>query len=168
MTSTTTILLVLAVLIYFIVRQFTEQAVKPLFLILFPLLVIYANYNDISKELSNPLMNVTLVASMVSVGLLLGAAIGWYRGGLTRMRLDSPTQTVFVKATAWSLSLWLVLLIIKIAVGVVLYTGWMHTSLPVLYLLAFASPLFLGNVIAEKARIFWRATHYQATVTSSL
>jgi hypothetical protein len=169
--STTTIIIVLGLFGYFIYRQFTEQPLKPLMLLLFPLVVLYVTYDDVIKVFANPVINVALAAALMLIGLLLGGVLGWYRGGLARMRLDYTTQTVLVKATALSIGLWFVLLLIKVAVGAVFYTGWMHSSLLVIGILSLASPLFLGNVLAEKSHVFLRSLNQRAErkpITSAL
>ncbi len=158
--SILTILIIAAVAIYIITIQFLERAVRPLTLLLLPVLAIYASYSDVVKSLANPVLPLALAIVAMGCGLLLGVALGWYRGGLARLRLDYTAQTVFYRPSNLSKCLWVGLLLVKIVTYAIFYSGWMHTSLLVVLLILLACMLFVGAVLAEKSRIFYRAQRY--------
>src|SRR5579859_710789 len=151
-----TILLVLGLVIYMIVRQFQEQAVRFPALLVIPAVLVYYTYTNVVAELTHLL----IVAGLV-VGLILGGVIGWYRGGLARLRLDSATAMVFAKASVLSMVVWCVFFVLKIATSVGFYMGLAQTSVLFALVMAVVTTLFLGNVLAEKARLYQRSTRYQ-------
>ena len=164
-------LLIYAVIfVYIIVRQFQERPVQLSSLLLFSGLVLYVSYLNISKEITQMLLASVVLYALLAFGLVLGLLLGWYRGGLARLRLDARTGNVLAKATTFSLMVWLLLLIVKVATGVITYTVLGHASLFVVLLTTITSTLFLGNVVAEKGRLLVRASRLSTRkhVTSSL
>ena len=156
-----TILLVLGLVIYMIVRQFQEQAVRFPALLVIPAVLVYYTYTNVVAELTHPLISPLLIVAGLVVGLILGGVIGWYRGGLARLRLDSATAMVFAKASALSMVVWCVFFVLKIATSVGFYMGLAQTSALFALVMAVVTTLFLGNVLAEKARLYQRSTRYQ-------
>ncbi len=152
-----------AIFVYIVVRQFQERPVQLQSLLLFSGLILYVSYMNISEEITHMVIVPAIFYALLVVGLVLGLLLGWYRGGLARLRLDVRSGSVLAKATAFSLLVWLCLLIMKVATGFITYTAWGHASLFIVLLTTVTSTLFLGNVVAEKSRLLVRASHLHTT-----
>ncbi len=157
MTSLYTLLIIVAIVVYMVIRQFQERALTPMSLLLFPLLVIYYTYIDIISELAkSPISNALLIVIMI-VGLLLGGLLGIYRGNQTLMRFDKVSQRVMAKACTINIVLYLATFVIRIAAGVMLYMHLNSTSVILALLLALLTTFFLGNIVMEKIVLYLRS-----------
>jgi hypothetical protein len=151
MDSTQTILLIAAVAIYIIVRQFTEQRVTWTTLLLLPAVSIYASYTELQDDFAH-FLPVLLIAAMV-IGVLPGVLTGLFRGRHTRVRLDQASGVIYSKPEAASSLMWVGLLVLHIAVIALAYsplgTLWLTGMLS-----AFASTLFLVSVSVQKWMVY--------------
>lgn len=155
------ILLGLGLLIYMVTLQFRERAVRFPTLLIMPALLLYYSYTNVTAQLANPQANPLLIGMGLVIGLLLGCVVGWYRGEQAYMRLDSVKGMVFAKASAVSLVIWFIFLVLKVATTVVLYMGLAHTSMLLALVIAAMTALFLGNVLAERICLLQRGLQYQ-------
>ncbi len=156
-----TLVLVVAVVIYMIVRQFQEQTIKPRSLLILPLLITYYTYTSIVEELTNPLVNTSILIAIMVVGLCAGGLLGAFRGSQTRMRFDVTTGLVKSKASTLNIVLYLVTLVIRIVAETMLYLHMNHSSVLLALTIALLTTLFLGNILAEKATLYLRSQRFQ-------
>lgn len=156
MPASFTYIIIIAVVLYIIVRQFMEQPVQPLMLLGLPALVAYVSYITFQKNLVEALLNPSLLIAALVIGLLPGLCLGLFRGKLVRMRRNNATGITYVKPTPLSITIWIALLVLRIAAIAVTYAGLGGTLAPVILATTAMSALFLGSVVAEKASIFWQ------------
>lgn len=161
MNTTIIYLLLLVVFIYLIVRQFTEQRVTPISLLLLPLLSAYASYTDLRPAFTRfpPL---PLVVGLV-LGVLVGLATGVLRGRYTRVRLENASGTVYSKPQLPSSLTWLVLFIVRIGVLALAYSPLGHDLL-IGVLIAFGGTTFLFSVSTQKVMVFLQYNRYRRQV----
>ncbi|HEY7414912.1 MAG TPA: hypothetical protein VH593_06955, partial [Ktedonobacteraceae bacterium] len=95
MTGSLLYLVIAALAIYAITRQFMEQQVTWLTLVLLPALSAYESYTEWQKEFIHFSPGLLLVG--LALGLVLGGATGVYRGLYTRVRLESTSGIAFSK-----------------------------------------------------------------------
>ncbi len=160
-----TLALIAAGVIFVIVRQFREKQAKPLMLAIVPLLVAYHTYLSI-QELASPIISPSLMVSSLVIGALLGALLGFFRGNVTRMRLDNETGTIYYCPGVANGLFWFGMLVIKVLAGVGLYLRLDRASTSTAVLLAIATGLFLGYVCMTCATLYWRisniSSHYKS------
>ncbi|HLG78165.1 MAG TPA: hypothetical protein VKX46_17245 [Ktedonobacteraceae bacterium] len=155
-----TIIIIIAVVLYMIVRQFQEQPVMTWKNWILPTLVVVYTYTNVTAQLAKPIIDPAYLLATVALGLLAGLLIGFYRGSMARLRVDYATGTILAKANALSLILWILLLALRIGAGALFYSGMEdHFALLALFG-AFTSTLFVGNIVAEKAYVTWRSMQY--------
>lgn len=152
------ILVVVALVVYLIVRQFTEQVVTWRTLLLLPALAVYGSYTEIQPDLSH-YAPALLVASL-AVGVLPGLLTGIYRGKRTRVRLDSTNGNVYSKPELASSLTWLGLLLVHIAAIALSYTILAH-SLAGYLLTAFVGSLLLFSIATQKFIVYQQYNRYQ-------
>ena len=154
-------IVILAVVIYMIVRQFQERAVRFPGIFIIPALLTYYTCTTIESELAQHTIEPIWLFSALFVGLLPGLALGFFRGNLAHLRLDVNTGAVYAKASALSLIIWCIVLVVRIGAAVLAYTPTGQTLLPLVLLLSVMHTLFLGNIIAEKYCLYLRSTRYR-------
>jgi hypothetical protein len=152
-----TLSIVFAVLIYMVVRQFQERPVQPKMLVLLPAILTYYTYTNIVSELTKSMVDPAFLVVCMAVGVILGGLLGWYRGGLVRLRLDRVSGLVYSKASTMNIVIWMAVLVIKIATAAALYAGLSHTSLWIALATAMVSTLFLANIIGGNVRLYLRS-----------
>jgi membrane protein CcdC involved in cytochrome C biogenesis len=153
------ILLVVAVLaVYVIIRQFTQQRVTMINLLLLPLLSAYASYNELLPAFGH-FTPWPLIAGM-AVGLLVGIATGIFRGRYTSVRQDSASGQVYSKPQLASSLMWLALLIVRIA-AIVLSTSSLRDNLLTGTLIACGGTLFFFSISTQKAMVFRQFSRLQ-------
>ena len=152
-----TLIIILGVLSYMVVRQFQEQPVRPRMLVLLPAILTYYTYTNIVSELAKPMVDPAFLIACMAVGVILGGLLGWYRGGLVHLRLDRASGLVYSKASTINIVIWMAVLLIKIATAFALYTGLSHTSLWIALVTAVVSTLFLANIIGGNVRLYQRS-----------
>lgn len=155
-----TILIIIAVVLYMIVRQFQEQPVMNWKNWILPAVVVVYTYTNVTEQLAKPIIDPAYLIAAVALGLLAGLLIGLYRGSMARLRVDYATGTILAKASALSLILWILLLAVRIGSGVLFYSGLENHVVLLALFGAFASTLFVGNIVAEKAYVTWRSMQY--------
>jgi hypothetical protein len=161
MSSSFTIgIIILAVVIYMIVRQFQERAIKFPAIFIIPALLTYYTCITIETEVTKHIIDPTWLFGALIVGLLPGLTLGFFRGNLAHLRLDASTGTVYAKASTLSQIIWCILLAVRIAAAVLSYTPVGQTLLPLVLLLSVMHTLFLGNIIAEKYCLYLRSNRY--------
>ncbi len=156
MPASFTYIIIIAVVLYIIVSQFIEQPVKPLLLLGLPVAVAYISYITFEKNLAEAFVNPGLLIAALVIGLLPGLCLGVFRGTLVRVRRDASSGITFVKPSRLSITIWITLLVLRIAAMAVTYSGLGHGLAPVILATTAMSALFLGSVVAEKASIFWQ------------
>ena len=156
MPASITYILIIGVILYIIVCQFIEQPVKPLMLLGFPALVAYISYITFEKNLAEAFVNSGLLIAALVIGFLPGLCLGLYRGTLVRVRRDAASGITFVKPSRLSITIWITLLVLRIAAIAVTYSGLGHGLAPVILATTGMSALFLGSIVAEKASICWQ------------
>ncbi|HZR41828.1 MAG TPA: hypothetical protein VFB12_17030 [Ktedonobacteraceae bacterium] len=152
-----TLIIILGILIYMVVRQFQERSVQPKMLIILPAILAYYTYTNIVSELAKPMVDPSFLMVCMAVGAILGGLLGWYRGGLVRLRLDPASGLVYSKASTMNIVIWMAVLVIKIATAVALYAGLSHTSQWIALATAVVSTLFLANIIGGNVRLYLRS-----------
>jgi Protein of unknown function (DUF1453) len=162
----TTTLLILAVAVYMIARQFMKRPIRGKSLLIIPALIAYYTYTNVVSELTQPLVDTTVLVVLMLVGLALGGGIGLLRGRLAHVWFDARTNTIYAKASTINIFIWLVTLVLKVATGMMLYFNMNHSSVADAALIAIGTTLFLGSVLAEAAILYLRAAQLQ-TPTSS-
>ena len=164
-TSSLTIgIIIIAVVIYMIVRQFQERAVQFPGIFILPALLTYYTCTSIATELTQHMIDPTWLMIALIVGLLPGLALGFFRGNLAHLRLDMTTSAVYAKASTLSLIIWSILLVCKIVAAMLSYMPVGQTLLPLVLLLSVMHTLFLGNILAEKYCLYQRAARYRQGV----
>jgi hypothetical protein len=153
------LLLVLIFLLYLIFRQFTEQRVTWRTLLLLPILSVYASYVELVPAFAH-FASVLLIIGL-ALGVLAGLATGIFRGRNTRVRLDGASGLIYARPALPSSLTWLGLLIIRFAVVAVSYSPLSHASWAGV-LIAFASALFLLNVITQKFMVYLQSNRLQS------
>jgi hypothetical protein len=161
-------IIILAVVVYMIVRQFQERAIKFPGIFIIPALLTYYTCTIIETELTQHIIDPTWLLAALVVGLIPGLALGFFRGNLAHLRLDEPTGTVYAKASTLSQIIWSVLLVVRIGSGVLAYIPMGRALLPLVLLLSVMHTLFLGNIIAEKYCLYLRSTRYRQDVQQPL
>jgi hypothetical protein len=161
----TTLIIVLVVVVYMIVRQFQEQTIKPRSLLILPLLITYYTYTSIVTQITHPLVDVSILLVMMVIGLCAGGLLGVFRSSRARMRYDVRTQQVKSKASTINIVLYLLTLAVRIAAETMLALHLNRHSVPLALGIAFLTTLFLGNILAEKATLYVRS---QRLTTASL
>jgi hypothetical protein len=158
-----TLVIVLVVVVYMIVRQFQEQTIRPRSLLILPLLITYYTYTSIVEQLTTPLVNASLLIVMLVVGLFAGGLLGTFRGRQARMRFDATTGLVKSKASSLNIVLYLITLVVRIAAETLLALHMNHDSVLLALTIAFLTTLFLGNVLAEKTTLYLRAQRFHSS-----
>jgi hypothetical protein len=159
MNSTLLILLVVALSIYIIVRQFTEQVVNLRTLLLLPALSTYACYTDMNADFTH--FTPTLLVVGLVVGVVPGLLTGIFRGRHTRVRQDSASGSIFSKPESASSFMWLGLLIVRIAVITLSRMPFGEHNVLIAMLTAFAASLFLVSIATQKFMVYQKSTHFQ-------
>jgi hypothetical protein len=161
--SIITLIIIVAVVIYMIVRQFQEQTIKPRSLLILPLLITYYTYTSIVEQLTTPLVNASMLIVAMIVGLCAGGLLGTFRGRLARMRFDVATGLVKSKASTLNIVLYLLILVVRIGADTLLALHMNHASVLLALTIAFLTTLFLGNILAEKATLYLRSQRFQTS-----
>jgi hypothetical protein len=160
MSSLLLLLVALALIVYMVVRQFRERQISFPSIFILPALLAYFSYTTIAADLAkNIVLPMAFIAALL-VGAIAGLLLGYIRGSLARIRFDAQTGQIFAKGTTLSLVIWGILLIAKIAMGVLTYAG--HPSAPLMLCSAFVSTFFLGNIVAEAACLLLRSARSQS------
>ena len=160
-TSSLTIgIIILAVVIYMLVRQFQERAVQFPGIFVIPGLLTYYTYTNVEVEFTKHVIDPAWLIAALVIGLLPGLTLGFFRGTLAHMRLDTATGRVYAKASTLSLTIWCILLVVKIGAAMLTYSPLGQTLLPLVLLISILHTLFLGNIIAEKYCLYQRAARY--------
>jgi hypothetical protein len=159
MNNIVTILVVLALFAYLIIRQFTEQRVNMVNLLLLPLLSAYACYTELPPAFAR-FAQLPLLAGL-AVGVLTGLATGILRGRYTRVRLDNASGQIYSRPQLVSSLTWLALLLTHIGVIALSYSPLKDEPL-VGILTAFASVLFLVSIAVQKLMVYLEYTRLQA------
>lgn len=160
MSSLLLLLVALAVIVFMVVRQFRERQIVFPSIFILPAVLAYYSYTTIIADLAKNIVIPMMFIAALLVGAIAGLLLGYIRGSLARIRLDTRTGQVFAKGTVFSLIIWGVLLIAKIAMGVLTYSG--HPSALLMLASAFVSTFFLGNIFAEAACLLLRSARYQS------
>ena len=144
-----------ALAIYAIARQFMEQQVTWRTLALLPALSAYGSYSEWQSDFLH--FSAGLLVAGLLLGLVLGVATGIYRGMYTRLRLDSATGLAFAKPQLPSSLMWAGLFVVRIAGGVVIYSGLGKTNMLIELLTVAASVLFLASISTQKFIVYQKA-----------
>lgn len=154
MNNTIFFLLLLVVSVYIVIRQFVEQRVTPVTLLLLPLLSVYASYIDLRLAFTRfpplPLLG------GLAFGIIVGLLTGIFRGRHTRVRLDNTSGTVYSKPQIPSSIMWLALLLVRIGVLVLTYSS-LNDNLLVGVIIAFGGTVFLFSITTQKFIVFTRS-----------
>lgn len=156
MTGPLLYLVIAALAIYVIARQFTEQKVTWRTLLLLPALSAYESYTEWQTAFIHFSSGLLLVG--LALGLALGVATGVYRGLYTRVRLDSARGIAFSKPRLPSSLTWAGLFVVRIVAGVLTYRGLDRTNMLVGLLTIAASILFLASISTQKFIVYQKAT----------
>ncbi|HTI13718.1 MAG TPA: hypothetical protein VL461_03980 [Dictyobacter sp.] len=155
-----TVVIVIAVLVYFVVRQFQEQVLSARTLLLQPVLFTIYSFETLSDQFTHPLVSVDILIALMVIGVVTGSALGWYRAGLTRMRYDQESGKIKVKARGLNIVLYLLVLIARFGVEIMVGMKLNHTNMVVALLAAFLATFFLFNIYLEKLRLYQRSSQY--------
>lgn len=161
MTGLLLYLVIAALAIYAIVRQFTEQQVTWRTLLLLPALSAYGSYTEWQTEFMH--FSLALLLAGLALGLALGVATGVYRGLYTRVRLDSASGIAFSKPRLPSSLTWAGLFVVRISAGVLIYSGLGRTNMLVGLLTIAASILFLASISTQKFIVYQKATRLRSS-----
>jgi hypothetical protein len=161
MNNTLIILVVAALAIYAIVRQFTEQQVTPRSLLLLPALSAYASYMDLQPAFAR--FSPALLIGGLVLGAALGILAGMFRGRHTQVRLDRASGNVFAKPDLICSVAWLVLLVVRIAVIALSYSP-LGLNPVVGALTACCGSLFLLSVATQKYMVYVQSRNFQFTL----
>lgn len=153
-----TLALIVAGVLFIVGRQFREKRAKPLMLAIVPLLVAYHTYLSVQAELAHPVVSSGLIITFFIIGVLPGAFLGFFRGNVIRLRLDSQTGQVYYVPSVANAVFWLGMLVIKVVAGVGIYLQVDQASALTALLLAGATTLFLGYVCMTCAILYWRTS----------
>jgi xanthine/uracil permease len=155
--STITIVIVLAVLFFIVARQFQEQTLSPRNLLLAPIVFTIYTYTTVTDLFKQPLASMQILVGLMVIGAICGSALGWYRGGLTRMRYDQQSGKTLVKARPLNIILYLIVLLARIAVATMENLKFAHTSVLLALVAAFLATFFIFNIYLEKLHLYLRS-----------
>lgn len=156
MTGPLLYLLIAALAIYAIARQFMEQQVTWRTLLLLPAISAYGSYAEWQEEFMH--FNVGVLAAGLALGLVLGVATGIYRGIYTRVRLDSVSGLAFSKPQLPSSLTWAGLFVVRIVAGALVYGGQGEKNILIGLLTIATSVLFLVSVSTQKFLVYQKAS----------
>jgi uncharacterized membrane protein len=150
----------IAVVGYLAIRQFQEKQMRVSRLWVLPALTLLFTYTGIQGDL----FDTQYSPAIIGVAFLLGLALGAVRGAASKLTIDPATQSVSVKGTPISVTLWVALLAVKGAADFALAaTGQTPTGkaasaigLTAALVTAAALALSLGAVIATRVYYYWR------------
>src|SRR4051794_24387017 len=114
MSALITGIVILAVVIFMIVRQFQERAVQFPGIFILPALITYYTYIAIQAEFTKHVLDPAWLIAALLVGLISGLALGFFRGNLAHLRSDAATGKIYAKASTLSLVIWSILLVLRI------------------------------------------------------
>lgn len=154
-----TLLIVAVLLVYMVVRQFTEQRVNVINLVLLPVLSGYLSYTELQPDFAH-FTALPLLAGL-AIGVLAGLASGIFRGRNTRVRLDSTSGQIYAKPLLACSLMWIVLLLVRISVIALNYSPLGHSLLAGV-LLACAGALFVVSISTQKVMVFAQYSRLQA------
>jgi hypothetical protein len=163
MTGPLLYLVIAALAIYAIIRQFTKQQVTWRTLLLLPALSAYESYTEWQTEFIH--FGSGLLLAGLALGLVLGVATGVYRGLYTRVHLDSASGIAFSKPRLSSSLTWVGLFVVRIVAGVLTYRGLDGTSMLVALLTIAASILFLASISTQKFIVYQKATRLRSSAS---
>ena len=171
MTFSFTYIIIIAAVLFFIVRQFMEQPIKPMYLLLMPALFAYFSYTALQMDMVKYAVSLPLLIAALVIGFLPGIVVGVLRSKNVRLRVDG-SGTVYAKPGTTYIITWVALLVLRIAAVAVTYGSFAHGLVFVTLAATLISGLFLGNIFAEKASVYYRLTHMnqvsRQSVTSPL
>lgn len=159
-------LIVAALAIWLIVRQFREQAITPRSLLIYPILIAFYTYTNITGQLAHPFINPAILVGCFIVGLLPGALLGLFRGMRTSLRLDQMSGIVYARPSVTNALLWLGMIALKVLSGVAQYSGFAHTSMLGAILIALTTTIFIGYICTTYLVLYLRAQNFQVSNNS--
>lgn len=148
---------VLAILVvgFIAARQFREKRMKVNFLWVMPALTLLFTYTGIQQDL----FDTAFSPQVIGAAFVIGLAVGAVRGATTKLVVDTPSQSIIVKGTYLSVTLWLILLAAKgvadfafAAANSAQSVAGLTAALITAALLAFS----LGAIIATRVYFYWR------------
>lgn len=95
--------LILVIVAGWAVRQSREKRLRVRTLWIVPLLMAYWSFNTLQQDWLGSVWG----GILITVGGVLGVALGAARGALTVSRVDRAKGVVYVQRTLWSLLLWI-------------------------------------------------------------
>ncbi|QBD78125.1 DUF1453 family protein [Ktedonosporobacter rubrisoli] len=153
-----TLLIIVVVVIYMIVRQFQEQRITLVSLIILPVLVAYYTFMRATVELSIQIISPSFIMAAMLLGLAVGLPLGLYRGTLPALRKDPETGRILAKRNTLSICIWFLVFLVRVFTVVASYASLTRTSPLIALIAAIMNTLFLGNIVGERVSLFWRAS----------
>lgn len=158
-----TILAVIAVLAFMIVRQFRARRIKFPYILILPAILVWITYTNITAEMGKEHADIALLLGMFALGLIPGLILGGYRSLLYHMSTNAASGIVLAqRAGLFSIAIWFILLAAKIGASVLTYITPGGTTLTLLLLTTAIYGIFIGNVTGENLGLWLRAKNYQS------
>lgn len=115
---------IIALMMFFILRkQLREKEVKPRKLITVPVIMLLITAGTIYQTIFSGILGFTLVLG----GFLIGALVGYFMGSFFKMRVTDE-GVVMMKGSVITVSIWFVLIVVKIYSESVLGGGNTHVN----------------------------------------
>lgn len=149
---------IIALMMFFILRkQLREKEVKPRKLITVPVIMLLITAGTIYQTIFSGILGFTLVLG----GFLIGALVGYFMGSFFKMRVTDE-GIVMMKGSVITVSIWFVLIVVKIYSESVLGGGNTHVNNITSMFLA----MTVGTMILRRFVIYKKYTGHIRAVNS--
>lgn len=149
---------IIALMMFFILRkQLREKEVKPRKLITVPVIMLLITAGTIYQTVFSSIPGFTLVLG----GFLIGAFVGYFMGSFFKMRVTDE-GVVMMKGSVITVSIWIILIVVKIYSESVLGGGNTHVNNITSMFLA----MTVGTMILRRFVIYKKYTEHRRAVNS--
>lgn len=149
---------IIALMMFFILRkQLREKEVKPRKLITVPVIMLLITAGTIYQTIFSGILGFTFVLG----GFLIGALVGYFMGSFFKMRVTDE-GVVMMKGSVITVSIWFVLIVVKIYSESVLGGGNTHVNNITSMFLA----MTVGTMILRRFVIYKKYTEHRRAVNS--
>jgi membrane protein CcdC involved in cytochrome C biogenesis len=151
-------IIIIAVMMFFILRkQLREKEVKPRKLIIVPVIMLLVTAGTIYQTMFSGIFGFMLVLG----GFLIGALVGYFMGTLFKMRVTDE-GVVMMKGSIITISVWIILIVVKIYSESVLGGGNTHINNITSMFLA----MTMGTMIVRRFVIYKKYNEHKKVVNN--
>ena len=146
-------IVIIAVVMFFVSRkQLREKEVKPRKLIIVPVVMLLVTAGTIYQTMFSGIFGFILVLG----GFLIGALVGYFMGRLFKMRVTDE-GAVMMKGSIITISVWLILIVVKIYSESVLGGGNTHIN----NITSMFLSMTMGTMIVRRLAIYKKYTEHK-------